>query len=317
MSDAPIGDGTDPAHGAPADGARAGARLVVFGAGSSLPQDGLGPAGYGIELADGGLVLLDAGPGTLRALGSIGKELGDLRGIVFSHWHADHCADLVHLLFALRNPALADDVAVTLVGPTGLEERLARTGAWLGHAADDGAPHVPDRIATIEVETHAVGDVTHAFGLALEHRATRHTSTAVAWRATFANGTSLCYSGDCGVDDPKRPTASGHADLADLARDVDLLLIECSAPDDAPMPGHLTPASVARIAADARARRVLLTHFYPGHAPDAAVRSVRAHLARGGAGAASRAPVVTDARDGLGIDLGPTGPPGWPQRGER
>jgi ribonuclease BN (tRNA processing enzyme) len=40
-------------------------------------------------------------------------------------------------------------------------------------------------------------------------------------------------------------------------------LIECSAPDDAPVPGHLTPSSAARIAREAGVRRVVLTHLYP------------------------------------------------------
>lgn len=285
------------------------ARLVVLGAGSALPQAGLGPAGYALVLDDGGVVLLDAGPGSLRALGQLGKSLVDLRGIVLSHWHADHCADLVHLLFALRNPALDPDVAVTLVGPSGLRERIARTQAWLGHAPEDGAAPDPARVQLVEVDATARGTATVRFGLELEHRATRHTQTAVAWRVRLPSGYTLCYSGDCGVDEPDDPTRSGHADLAALARDVDLLVIECSAADDAPLPGHLTPASAARVAAEARARRVLLTHFYPQLAPDRAVDAVRAHWERWGG---SAPPAVRAARDGLGIDLDPTGPPGWP-----
>ena len=34
-------------------------------------------------------------------------------------------------------------------------------------------------------------------------------------------------------------------------------------PDDAPVPGHLTPSVVARIASEAGVRRVVLTHIYP------------------------------------------------------
>ena len=49
----------------------------------------------------------------------------------------------------------------------------------------------------------------------------------------------------------------------DLARGADTLLIECSTPDDAPVPGHLTPSTAARMAREAGVRRVVLTHLYP------------------------------------------------------
>jgi ribonuclease BN (tRNA processing enzyme) len=39
--------------------------------------------------------------------------------------------------------------------------------------------------------------------------------------------------------------------------------MECSFPDDSPVPGHLTPSSAARIAAEAGVERVVLTHIYP------------------------------------------------------
>ena len=49
----------------------------------------------------------------------------------------------------------------------------------------------------------------------------------------------------------------------ELARGADTLLIECSTPDDAPVPGHLTPSGAARMAREAAVRRVVLTHLYP------------------------------------------------------
>jgi len=286
-------------------------RLVVLGAGSSLPRADRGPAGYALLLEDGRVVLLDAGPGTLRALGALGVELTDLAGIVFSHWHADHCADLVHLLFALKNPALASAPPVALIGPRGLVEKVERTQTWLGRTDEDGGAVPPERVTLHEVEPGAVGERTQRFGLELEQRATRHTSTAVAWRVRFGNGFELCYSGDCGPDDPTRPLACGHADLAELASGCDLLIVECSAPDAAPMPGHLTPASAARVAAAAVPRRVLLTHTYPALPPDAALAAVRAHLP------ADWGPRVAAARDGLGIDLVPARDTGWPSAGQR
>jgi ribonuclease BN (tRNA processing enzyme) len=51
--------------------------------------------------------------------------------------------------------------------------------------------------------------------------------------------------------------------LADWAAGCDLLLAECSLPDGMAIGGHLTPRQAGAIAARARTRRLVLTHFYP------------------------------------------------------
>jgi ribonuclease BN (tRNA processing enzyme) len=53
------------------------------------------------------------------------------------------------------------------------------------------------------------------------------------------------------------------ADIVELARGAHTLLIECSFPDDTPVPGHLTPSSAARMASEAGVERVVITHVYP------------------------------------------------------
>jgi ribonuclease BN (tRNA processing enzyme) len=62
-------------------------------------------------------------------------------------------------------------------------------------------------------------------------------------------------------------TVSGDTDVTDelvhLARDTDLLVCESSMPDDLKVRGHLVPSEAGKIAASARAKRLLLTHFYP------------------------------------------------------
>jgi len=51
--------------------------------------------------------------------------------------------------------------------------------------------------------------------------------------------------------------------VVELASGAHTLLVECSFPDDNPVPGHLTPSSAARIASEAGVERVVLTHIYP------------------------------------------------------
>ncbi|HEX5700877.1 MAG TPA: MBL fold metallo-hydrolase, partial [Rubrobacter sp.] len=68
-----------------------------------------------------------------------------------------------------------------------------------------------------------------------------------------AGGGAFVYTGD----------TEYSRSLVGLARGADTLLIECSFPDETPVPGHLSPLGVARIASEAGVRRVVLTHIYP------------------------------------------------------
>ncbi len=42
----------------------------------------------------------------------------------------------------------------------------------------------------------------------------------------------------------------------------DLMLVECSLPDAMAIPEHLTPRQAGKLAAQASAQRLVLTHFY-------------------------------------------------------
>ena len=46
-------------------------------------------------------------------------------------------------------------------------------------------------------------------------------------------------------------------------RGAELLIAECSVPDDALVENHLSPRGVAELAADAQPRTLVLTHIYP------------------------------------------------------
>ena len=58
--------------------------------------------------------------------------------------------------------------------------------------------------------------------------------------------------------------------LARLAHRTTLFVCECSFPEEAAVPNHLTPSGAAAIARSAGAERLLLTHFYPSMDPEEA-----------------------------------------------
>lgn len=269
-----------------------GATLTVLGAGSILPRAGYGCAGYALRGEPGGAVtLLDCGPGSVRALGSAGIALGDVRRVVLSHFHPDHCLDVFALAFARRNPgfdALRARAPLSLRGPRGLAAVVRPPSEWplARWVTEEGAD-----VVEVEVDAEGRGGF-EADGWRFSCVRTLHTPEALAWRVDLPDGSSLAYSGDTG----ETPA------VAELARGVDLFVCECSFAEEEAVEHHLTPAGAGRLAAAAGCRRLLLTHFYPGLAPEEA---------RGAAGAVFDGPILA-AHDGLEVPLGAVSGSGGP-----
>lgn len=89
-------------------------------------------------------------------------------------------------------------------------------------------------------------------GLGAQIISTPHRRESLAIRLTDAGGTTLVYSSDTGYAES----------LAEFARGVDLLILECSFYRDKPTVKHLELADAMRIAKLAGPQRVLLTHLY-------------------------------------------------------
>jgi ribonuclease BN (tRNA processing enzyme) len=80
-----------------------------------------------------------------------------------------------------------------------------------------------------------------------------HTSSSLGFRITLPNGKGLVFSGD----------SDYSASLVELAQKADILICECSFPEEEKVTGHLTPSLAGRIAREAGVGRLYLTHFYP------------------------------------------------------
>ena len=221
-------------------------RVVVLGSGTGIP-DLRTPRGYaGIYVRAGGEhLLLDAGAGTLKQLAKIGVTYRDLDRIFLTHFHPDHCLDLVSILFAMRMPNPARTKPLTVYGPRGLTRLYRRLNTcfegWIAPRTyrltlkeiGETALRLPSCAVRTRRMDHAEG---RALGYRLEHR-----------------GRSLAYSGD----------TDACPAIVELGRRADLLILECSVTDERKVSGHLTPTECGMIAAQARCRHLLLTHFYP------------------------------------------------------
>ena len=220
-------------------------QVTILGAGTAVPAPGRSPAGIAVR-AGRELILLDAGPGTLQRLAAASHPWQRLDRIFLTHFHPDHCLDLAAILFALRLPGLGRTAQLSVYGPRGLRQLYRRFNVALhGWLAPRGF-----RLNLTELHE---GSSVRLPGYAMRAARMAHDGgRALAYRLAIG-GRSLVYSGD---------TDECPA-LEALAAGADLLILECSMPDERKVAGHLTPTECGRIAAAAGCRHLVLTHFYP------------------------------------------------------
>jgi ribonuclease BN (tRNA processing enzyme) len=235
-------------------------RLVVLGSCGAWPEPGRSCSGFLLE-HDGFRVVIDLGYGTVgRLLGVLGSASADgLDAVVVSHRHPDHMLDL-HGLFRARSFGAPDAPRLPLYSPPGVLERVKAAEEDDGGAVDDVFDWRP-----LPHPGYELGPFV------MESRSVRHSVPTVGVRLV-AEGLVVAYSGDTGLVDA----------LADLGRDADLFIVEAtdqhqgepSGPRETPT--HLTGREAGTVAAAASARRLLLTHFWPGTDRDTTRRAAAA-----------------------------------------
>lgn len=244
-------------------------RFHILGAGGAVPTPSHTPAAYWVTV-DGDPILLDPGPGALVRLvksGEAPRGIDHIDRVLLTHLHPDHSADLVPLLFALHSPIPESTAPLLVRGPRGLLRLLDQFrgiyGRWL-----------EPRLRKLDVQEIQPGDrmalpaggSVEAFGV--EHPQDRLSEGCLGYRFLDTAGRLAVFSGDTGP--------SPGLELA--ARGADLLVIECSTPDELATPGHLAPRDVGRICNAAQPRRTVLTHQYPPAAACDLVAAVGAYF---------------------------------------
>jgi ribonuclease BN (tRNA processing enzyme) len=217
-------------------------RVHILGSNGTYPTPGRPASGYLVEHGET-RVWCDAGPGTFLELWQR-VELDLLSGVVVSHRHPDHCADLLAAYHALAyGPYRRPPVPVW--GPESVWRRMV---AFL-----DPSERLRDAF-----DFHPVGDddMIQIDGVAVSFATTDHSVTCVASRWE-ADGRVFVFTGDTGAAGTWRRLATG----------ADVLLSEATyqgEPGLEPYTQHLTAGEAGAIAREAGARRLVLTHI-PAH----------------------------------------------------
>ncbi len=218
--------------------------IEVLGSGTSIPSADRRPPAYLVSHGDVS-ILLECGAGCTSSMARAGVDLTRLTGIVLTHFHLDHTAELPALLFALSNPAHPRrEQDLRIWGPRGTDALLERLASIYGSWVRPRSCEL-DVTELDEAASFAVG------ALRWTAAEVQHTEGALAYRIDSPRS-SVCFSGDSG------PCAA----LERAAHGVDLLLCECAALEQEELSGHMRASEVGRLAAAAGCGEVVLTHLY-------------------------------------------------------
>ena len=218
-------------------------KLTILGSGTGVPSLDRSAPAYLLEAGDT-RCLIDCGSGTLHQLLRAGTACALIDAVFVTHTHPDHIGDLVPLIHALKlDLDVPRRTPLYLFGPPGFSPFYAQCVAPVA---------TPPRYFTVEVQE--AGPELPFAGCRITTIPTVHTDTlhSIAYRFE-QNGRTLVLSGDCDYD----------PGIVTLARDADVLVIDCSFPDALKMRGHLSAGECARIAREAGVRKLVLSHLYP------------------------------------------------------
>lgn len=225
--------------------------LTILGSGTMMPTKRRHPASYLLQIGDK-KILLDVGHQTVGRLVEWGIDLHSIDMISISHFHTDHCGDLlpfVHARFVDGLYRKTPHKPLLIAGPQTLQERFKklRDVFWVE----------PREEYPLEFregpQAFTLGDVQ------VELFEVKHVEwfQSVGIRIT-QDGSTMVYTGDIG---------SRHSmdDLKKRAENADVLLVECAAIE--PAPNHFTIEQVIEVTKEAKVKKTIVTHVRDIHLP--------------------------------------------------
>lgn len=239
-------------------------RLTILGMNGPFPAPGGATSGYFLAAGERHIAL-DLGSGCLARLTALTPP-EELTALLLTHWHYDHCADVLPLIYRLEACATRPLHIYAPVDENSLVRKAVQGCA---------------KIVLHDIENSECGIRNSEFqvgDLQIKAYPARHPVPAVMYRIE-QGGKIFCYTGDTN-------TVEG---LADFAKEADFLLADGLFNDENWAEGkpHLSASLAAQLAKDAEVRRFVITHLNPTIDPETLLRQARAvridaQLARAG-----------------------------------
>jgi ribonuclease BN (tRNA processing enzyme) len=248
--------------------------LTVLGTAGTWPPAGGATCGFLLS-HEGTNVWLDAGTGTFARLQErIGVD--DVAALVVTHAHTDHFIDVVPAFYARHYGGLGTP-GLPFYSPDGFVDSLSLL-------VSEGGKDVLRQ--AYEFRTVAGGDTFDIGAMRFTTFTMKHVGVNAVGYRVEAGGATLAYTGDTGVCD----------EALELARGADVLLCEATYQESSEQFWfHLSAIQAGKLATEAAAKRLILTHILPTLDPE---------ISREEAATTFSGPVDL-ASDGLVLEIGP------------
>jgi len=217
-------------------------KITVLGSGTAAPRLKRNMSSYLLETGKK-KILFDSGPGTIRQLLKLKTSLSDIDHIFYTHLHNDHINDLPAILWS-NNYGIYRKKAINLYGPKGFKKYL---DILMNKILKFQNLSYKINVKEMWNDTKVSINKTR-----IKSTKSKHSDSSVSYRIEH-NKKSIVYSGDTDYSQ----------NIIKLSKNADLLILECSFPDNKKIKGHLTPSLCGKIASKANVKKLVLTHFYP------------------------------------------------------
>jgi ribonuclease BN (tRNA processing enzyme) len=207
-------------------------------------------------------IMVDAGGGSYRRFGETGARPDDLSLMAFTHLHPDHVSDLPALFWSI-DPERKTPLPIS--GPSGNDLVPGvrtflnvlfdeKNGAFrvLGGLVGGSGRGVRLEVAETDVKKVEPSTVFSRDGIVVTAVGVPHGNIpALAYRVRTDNR-SIVFSSDQNGSNPS---------FVEFTRDADVLVMHMAIAAGATSPLHAAPATIGRIARDARVGRLVLSHI--------------------------------------------------------
>lgn len=223
-------------------------KFVVLGSGTSVPHPKRSSSAYWLETAAGGTILLDCSASAIHRMAQERLDWTGLDAIWISHFHLDHVGGLAPFLFGTRHaPEMQSRrKPLKIFGAKGLKKLLES----FDEANDYKLFQQPFPLEVVEVEPLEKFEILR--GAEAATLKTPHTDESLAIHIRDTDDKTLVYTADTGF----------AKEIGVFAREVDLLLMECSFVKNKQVEKHLELSEAMFLARYAKSKKVMLTHFY-------------------------------------------------------
>ncbi len=221
-------------------------KITILGSGTALPSaDRCGPSVL-VQIKND-LILVDMGAGCLTNLEKAGYSYRNISHICFTHHHPDHTTELIRLLFAFRNgnfPLTRNKLKLIAT------EHFFQWMDKLNEPYSRWLDKLPFQLEKYSIDKKGIFQEQQWI---IKGGAVNHIESSTSFTITEKTEKTIIISGDTDY----------CTELMTTWKNADLMILECTMPENEKRVGHLIPSEAGIIAEKTGTKKLVLTHFYP------------------------------------------------------